>query len=1456
VALSDAERKALASAVASCRELLEKETKLQLERVYGFSREGVASDLAALEHRHRDVGERLREWHRHLQTLVSGMPAERANQALARMAEECAFTFLHRLAALRMAEERGVVRSCVRDGVRSDGFKLFAQYASGGLGSDREAYPVFLERMFDEVAEDRPALFDRREPRSLVVPDATCVESVVAKLNSEKLARVWTDDEAIGWVYQDFHTASERKGMRGGKSSAPKDAKQLAVRNQIFTPRWIVELLADNSLGRLWSEMTRGKSQITERCVYLVPVDGLEPPAAKDPRDIRVLDPACGSGHFLLYAFDLLEHIYLEAWREHVGTSPERTPLWEEYRDEARLRRELPELILRHSLFGVDIDERCIQIAEVALWLRAHRSLASIPASERRPTRKMQMNLVCAEPMPGDRAQIDAFAATLQPSVLGDLVREVWELLRPVGEMGLLLRVDDALRTIVARARERGNGALEADQGILFRDGGPDTGRWQFLRALARDASSEFWSRAEQRVQEALGRYAEDASERDHLRRRLFADDAERGLALIDLSRLRYDVVLMNPPFGQPAERTKNALDHAYAACGHEIYAMFFQRALELLEPHGQVGAITERDWLGQASLRGFRERVLGKLGCVVVGVDLGYGVLEAKVETTAVVIDRRADLDTVAHWIRVVTSGRKEAAVGAAVECIRSGRPHVYAHRAAAGRLSQLRGGAYAYWFSEALLARYARLPSVEHAVGDVKQGTATAADFRFLRLAWEVDPATIALGAKWPRFAKGGEHRPFWDDVYLTMNWENAGKELDANPKAYIRNPGRYGEPGVTWPRRTNLPIGPRVLPAGCAFGDKGPSLFSHGLEPRVAIAVLASRPFQLLLGPWLNTADASPKGISRSYEVGLIKAAAWPSLPETEADALAQRSSRAIALARELQLLEDITAETCAAFVAPRAFLSPGTEHVPQLARRSIEHREDCFNELAEIHAQIDEVVVRAYGLTRADLALMDHELGPSVGCFADSGDDPPADLMRSAYLERCALPGERLPGGLEAELDVRVEHRRGRQRQGLRDEETLCRLFEIPPRRLSAIRRRLDLVRDEDTRRVAADIASWAVGTAFGRWDVRLVARPELHPSWPDPFGPLPRCPLGQLVDARGLPATHDRIASDAWLAARTDATRLPDVEEDEAGALWLVETAGARTGPAESDASSYPVDVAWEGLLQDDALEDDPLELGSARHPDDLSERVRRVLEWRYGEHGLAREAEIVAALGAKSLLGWLRSTNGFFGDHLKRYSKSKRTAPIYWPLSTESGGFTLWLYYPRFGVAMLNACVNRLRESELALSREETRLLRAPAGRAPDRSESTRLDHIESERRERAKLREALADLIHGGFTPHLDDGAIVNAAPLARWFRHREWREDAAKLYRAVERREHDWSHLALWLRRDKVLARCRKERDLAIAHGREDLYQPDPKPSRSRARRKKATQLDLTAWARDRDE
>src|SRR6202040_3065629 len=127
-----------------------------------------------------------------------------------------------------------------------------------------------------------------------------------------------------------------------------------------------------------------------------------------------ILDPACGSGHFLLYSFDLLLAIYEEAWSaEKTAAKSETTgrTLREDYPDLIDLRRALPALVVEENLYGVDIDPRCAQIAALALWLRAQRAWKDLDIAASERPRIHRTHIVVAEPMPGDAALVDEFAA-------------------------------------------------------------------------------------------------------------------------------------------------------------------------------------------------------------------------------------------------------------------------------------------------------------------------------------------------------------------------------------------------------------------------------------------------------------------------------------------------------------------------------------------------------------------------------------------------------------------------------------------------------------------------------------------------------------------------------------------------------------------------------------------------------------------------------------------------------------------------------------------------------------------------------------------------------------------------------------------------------------------------------------------------------------------------------------
>ncbi len=212
----------------------------------------------------------------------------------------------------------------------------------------------------------------------------------------------------------------------------------------------------------------------------------------------------------------------------------------------------------------------------------------------------------------------------------------------------------------------------------------------------------------------------------------------------------------------------------------------------------------------------------------------------------------------------------------------------------------------------------------------------------------------------------------------------------------------------------------------------------------------------------------------------------------------------------------------------------------------------------------------------------------------------------------------------------------------------------------------------------------------------------------------------------LVGPNGLPATSGNIVSEAWLRARPNAISLPSIDD---GRQTLDD--GKPTTIPDTD---YPLRIAWDGILVDDPGLD-----GQTLHDADIVRRVREALAVLWGDGAeTARadsiEAEACELLGPSTGSGqdprdYFRKPSGFFADHLKRYSKSRRQAPIYWPLSTASGGYTVWVYYHRLTADTLHTLVNRYVTPKIENTQQRVEVLAeklaAASGKAATRANST-----------------------------------------------------------------------------------------------------------------------------------
>ncbi len=603
-------RNAIERATQQARAILEEDYAAQLEGDFDVHASGDVAAKAGAHLTPRQVFYR--------EKIVAAIEHKRAagmdaKAAAADYLRDTAFTTLNRFVALKMLEARELVQECVSKGDQSSGYREFCGMAPAvQLLPDGSGYRLYVESVFDELSTEVKVLFDRRDPSSVLWPKRTAFAQLLDILNGADLAGVWSEDETIGWVYQFFNGQDERRKMRE-ESQAPRNSRELAVRNQFFTPRYVVQFLTDNTLGRIWYEMRRTKTGLAERCEYMVrsPDEEFAPRAKKDPRDLRVLDPACGSGHFLLYAFDLLLAIYEEAHADPETPRSEATggTLSNDYPSLDALRRALPGLVLAHNLHGVDIDPRCAQIAQLALWMRAQKAYRDFGVGRGERTQIHRSNIVVAEPLVANEQAAKDFVAKLGDAEIARVFTSLVESLGLAGDLGLLLRVEQ----LVARQSKRGQ------NGDLFEP-------------------------PEARIREALDRFVDDEASCTNARRRLFAADAAHGVALLGVAEMKFDTILMNPPFGAGSARAKKEFEGAYPRTKSDVYAAFVERGIELLAPRGRLGAITSRTGFFLSSFQKWREEILLPMAPPTVFADLGLGVLDsAMVETAAYCLEARA---------------------------------------------------------------------------------------------------------------------------------------------------------------------------------------------------------------------------------------------------------------------------------------------------------------------------------------------------------------------------------------------------------------------------------------------------------------------------------------------------------------------------------------------------------------------------------------------------------------------------------------------------------------------------------------------------------------------------------------------------------------------------------------------------------------------------------------------
>jgi len=619
MALSREQRAQIRQAVLRCREIL-RDAFDQLLTYYGILPDRIVS-----------VPQDRQEVQRRLQEAISREAAD-FREARERYLKHAVFTFLNRLLALRVAEANGLIVETVATrpeyGNRSrrerDLADAYPDLATQPEKLAQEALRLAFSEMREKMNEH--LLFRDDSPYAILMPRLPAyrqIREVLMNLPEE----IWHEFELLGWAYQ-FFNSEEREQIRRRLRRNPKP-DDIPPLNQFHTVGWIVKALVQNTLGRLWLE-TRPNSPLREKLDYLVPIQNeFRPPARSlSVQEIKVLDPACGSGHFLLGAFDLL----LEMWRKERPDLPE----WR-----------IPALILEHNLYGVDIDLRACQIAAIALWLKARTTFERLKGND--PNAKFEpkrINIVCADIRFVDSNRKTQFLQQFaHDPVLLSIVKQTLQACENAFEIGSLLRISQPFEQLFRQRIKRADELKRKQEQLrlfVLRDEQISLGDVPIPVPKELTVAE---------IVDRIKEFVRKASEAQDMGSLLFGMDAEYAVQLVDILTEKYDVVLMNPPYGAMPPRCKQYARQHYPRTHNDYYSAFIEQAVNLCKEGGYVGALTGRTFLFLKSFQKLREEILRSDALPEIVWDLGFNVLDEATARYAAFTLRKRHHDDGVDW-------------------------------------------------------------------------------------------------------------------------------------------------------------------------------------------------------------------------------------------------------------------------------------------------------------------------------------------------------------------------------------------------------------------------------------------------------------------------------------------------------------------------------------------------------------------------------------------------------------------------------------------------------------------------------------------------------------------------------------------------------------------------------------------------------------------------------------
>lgn len=1272
--------------IQDSKRILIEDAVTQLEGSYGLLKNGTfesISNLPNLKEGSVDLAVR-KELEQYIK--IQKDAGKTTPQAFDNLVKEYAFTYLNRFVAIKMMEERKIIKQSFSRGYESNNFIFYMadhpeDERNFKRGNAYSAYRNFVLWLFTDLSKDEEIkiLFDPSSINSQLFPLERTLKSLFEILNNKLLNEVWKEDEVIGWVYQYFIEDEKAKVFHKiYKDKKKLDLRDIPAATQIFTPKWIVKYIVENTLGRLWLRM-HPDSKVRDEMKYFVPNEQDKDKIELKPiKEITLLDPACGTMHFGMYAFDLFYLMYLE---EIEKAGKDDWPKEPSVKDE----NEIAKSIIENNIYGIDIDLRAIQLSALSLYLKAKTKNKNVKLDK--------YNLTHTDIPIFDDKTIKEFVdqLTTKHSVTKKLLKEILPQLNKAYYLGSLLKIEEVVDSFVEREEVSIKKELPPDLFGFYKEGQTELDLYTEKKIIWEDVKEEIIS--------SLETFAETHSKDTS---GYLAGESIKGVNFINALIKKHSVVVANPPYSGKRNWPKQLsqdLKLIYENKANDLYSCFIDRSIELAEKVGFVGLITVHSFMFTNSYQTLRLKILNET-LIETLCHLGTGtefelsnpnaqgfVMYALSRNNINIQNKRG------VYFRVVNAKQDEKKF-ALIKELKSYNDRITDSinyfTLDQNELRIIPSNPFVYWITKSIRELF-----TGNLLGDVatpRNGNQTCDNFRFLRFWWEVGMINIHFNCtsnseamksnlKWYPYLKGGEYNKWYGNLDHVVNYLNNGSEMrefrvlvgqsnSLNAEEY------YFTEGITYSFLTVSEISARFLPIGFIFDMAGSSIFPFNIDVFLLLGIINSKVFSYLINLISPTVN---------YQVGdLIRVPIrFQDISNEIKDSIIVLSKDSVEIKRNREQEDEQSWE----FKSPSNWLN-GIRDDLNKSRTLI------LNE-----SKINRFIYALYSISDSDQHIIEEQMNIIADKLKkiEAIDKDELKIIKSYFLEK-QVPTILLDDSEEEEpTDDDQEKRKGKQSRYLTFEE-ICLASGFHPETVCNYIVENKLEREEERYELAVRWISYAIGILMGRFNYE------------------------------GIEADDDGIC------------------------------------------------VLDEG------------------HNDDLPKNVYQALEILLNEKEAKEVVETINEGLTDNPIDVLRkflNRKFFITWHIPMYKKR----PVYWLLQSSKKNYGFYLYNLKLNNTSLYQMVEKYINPKIQLEKNSYQSLFVQRDTVTDSKEKRRIENLLSKSEELAgeleEFKKNVQEVIDLKFQPDIDDGVILNMAPLYKLI---PWKEPE-KFYKELQKGNYEWS-------------------------------------------------------------